>query len=881
MQTTDVSTFVNINTPRFICFDSTDNNIMYCTTENYIYQINVQTKDTSLYLPGWLSYPAGIVSDDGNVYYVNRSGRSIMKVTPDKDTTTFASTDFSRLPMGLCFDSDNQKFYCSAQGDSGSFILEIDIAGNVSIYASGQPLNYPLGITLSSDNNDVYTADGGLITKTIKDITNNTITSIYGRVPNARAVAYKNNIVYCSTSGDTIYAILPNGDVHPLVTSDLISDTRDIINGPMENNRNTFYVTNYGNGSIVKIVANNTIYVDPVFNKVLGTTPFSLNAISTSTSQIYYASNNIDVATVDDSGIVTVKAVGTCTITLTQTFDGEIDASASTTIEVTDYLIDKIIDNNEEFSGIALDLNNSNIMYAVNRSNSSIQKINLTTKELSWYGGLGWDPYGIAFDGSNVYVSENNTILKFTSSNISSVFADNLPNPRGLYFDISESQLYGAGYEKVIKINTNGIVSIYSTNIFEQFLGIAIDESTKDIYVNTNSSVFKVVINSDGNITTTKLADISNARGIVFVNGVIYCSTSDNTAYQIVPGNVVTVLPWISSSLLTNSFSIISGLDDGTANTFYVSTGGNGILNIIDSRNINITSEITVQSVFNKTLGATPFNMNATSNNPSTIRYSSSNTNVAEVDSDGVVTIIGLGNCTIEMAQDASNNDNIFYSECSAASSVNVNAPIITVVPLINKILTDSQFTINATSDSPLPINYVSSNISVVAVGLTTGEVTIMGVGTAFITSKQFINDVEISSGITTVNIYSNEPFGNVTAMNYDNSNNLLYVYSNNEYPYNFITIDGYGNTSSLNIYMSGANITCINTDSNIYVGGTFNTLSGNQNNVNISELKNVDIPYSTIQLSVNNTFVDSIESNQTIGIITTDNGKPFEISKK
>lgn len=890
---TNVLPFVSITGPKCMCFDPTDNNIMYCSTrpDNSIYKINITTKETSVYLTGF-DDPNGIVFDNNqNLYCANYGSGIITKTTPGKITTTFASG--INNPFGLCFDNENQLFYCSSI--NGSQIYKIEMNGNVSLYASGAPLSFPFGITLDPETKAIYAANltGSGVTKTIKENTNNTSTTLYGTVSGSRAVAYKNDIVYCSTVGDTIYEI-SNGIVEPFVSSSLISDTYHIINGPIENNRIPLYVTNYTYNSIVKIFPSDKIEVNPLFSKVLGSSAFSLNATSTSTSQIYYTSSNTNVADVGlESGIVTIEGVGACDITLTQYFEGQVSATASTTIEVSSYILSKDIESNFAYVGIALDTKNPNIMYALNNSFGLVEKINLLTKTVDQYLGIEGVPNGITLDNdNNIYVvSGFNTIHKFITPNNSSIIAQNLPTATGLCFDSLEEQIYCACNEKIIKIDMNGNINTYSTNYFHQFLGITIDEFTKDIYVNTSSAVLKVIINSDtGNTTITKLADIPNARDITFVNGVIYCSTSDNIAYQIVPGELSAVVDWISSPLLSNSFSIINGPNyDDNVYTFYISTSGNGILKIIDGRDIYITSVINVNSVFNKLFGDpndSNFNMGAISSNPSTITYLSSNTNVAEVGlTTGDVTIKGTGSCQITMTQnayhDAYINNNVFYSDCSAVSTINVSSPTITVVPLINKILTDSQFNIIATSNSTLQIYYESSNSNVVVVDSTTGEVTIVGVGTAIITSKQLFNGVIISSATTTINIYSNEPFGNVTAMNYDTNKGLLYICSSNEYPYNFITIDNSGNTTSLNIPTVNANIKCINTDSNIYVGGTFNSLSGNQRNVNISELINEDISYSTIELSVNNTFVESVENNQTIGIITTDNGTPFEISKK
>jgi hypothetical protein len=902
---TQVLPFVDITAPDYMCINPTDNNSMYCSSKNYgiVYKIDITSGTIYNFLTG-INQPTGIAFDDNNNLYCVESGNNrIIKTTPEPDKITTIFTTYSGWYgdlLDLCFDSANQVFYSSTKfSGNGSNIVKFDMNGNISIYVPQPPVDNPKGIALDNENNAIYVANYNFISKT--DL-NNDITSSYVRDQyNTRSVVYKNSFVYFCTDDGTFKIIKSKNNVVPLVSSPSLYGSFDIKNGPIENDRYTFYVSCTNYNKIVKIVMQG-IFIDQQFNKVVGTSPFFLTPFfSTYTLPIQYMSNNTNVAIVGlETGEVTIIGEGSCIITLSQYSGNELIATTNTTIIVTDYAIYKILDNcDQHYKGIALNITNPNILYAINKNSNVIHQINITNKYIEDdYGRVLYPPVGgMVFDNeNNLYAGNKYNMVKFTSKNNSSIFATVPPETwegiTGVCFDSLDDNLYCTISSYIVKIDMDGHKTIYSTDIGAEFFGIAIDKYTKDIYVNTNSSIYKVVIDSDtSNTITTKLADISNARGIAYLDGVIYCCTSNDNAYQIVLGQVVNVLDWISSPLLVNAYTIIAGPGDGTADGFYVSTSeasgivGNGILNIIDNRDINIVSEISVNQTFYKTIGNQNFNMNATSNNPSNITYSSSNTNVAVVGlNTGEVTITGLGSCKITMTQNVYHNayvnDKIYYLECSAESTINVAAPIISVVPSINKMLNDSPFTITATSNSTLPISYDSTDSSVVSVESTTGEVTINGVGSATINSKQMFNNVQVSSATTLIKVYRNQPFGNVTAMCYDNIRGLC-VCSNNEYPYNFIKIDDNGDTTSLNIRTTNADITCINTDSNIYVGGTFSTLSGNQRNANVSELTNEDILYSVIELSVNGTFVDNIENNQTIGITTTDNGIPFEISKK
>jgi len=546
--------------------------------------------------------------------------------------------------------------------------------------------------------------------------------------------------------------------------------------------------------------------------------------------------------------------------------------------------------------GLALDSNNPNLMYETEwRFGNGLKQIDLITKNILDYGIVNLAT-GVTLDNmGNIYtVNNDNKMQKFIPGDPNGYIFANLPSvTRGVCFDNKTDIFYCSSSTSIIQVDINGNQTVYATSdLFSELYGIALDMTTKDIYVASynNSCVLKIVKDPiTGNTTTTKLTDISpNPRGIAFVDGVVYCSTTGNTIYQIIPGKNVgqqtSVISWVTSSLLNEMFDIISApKDEFNNNVFYVSSNNSPqyIVKIVSNPAINIPTTITVNSVFNKALGDPDFNLNATSNNPNPIIYTSTDNFVATVDDTGLVTIISEGQATIIMSQSEYIDGNITYSSTSTQSEINVSLPVITVAPAFNKIINDSQFNLNATSTSPLlPINYESSDTNVATVDSTTGEITILNLGQTIITLTQTYDNEIVATATTQINIV-NEPFGNITAMNFNPINNLLYVCSNNGYPKNFMTIDDNENMSSLNIETTNANIQCISANSNIFVGGAFNGLSGNQKNVNISELQNQNVNYSTIKLSVNSTFVDNIESNQTIGVITTNSGIPFEISKK
>jgi hypothetical protein len=77
------------------------------------------------------------------------------------------------------------------------------------------------------------------------------------------------------------------------------------------------------------------ITVDASFNKTYGNTPFNLDATSNSDASFNYSSQNDEIATVDENGLVTLVSPGEVIIDISQNaIEGFTSASTSTTITV-------------------------------------------------------------------------------------------------------------------------------------------------------------------------------------------------------------------------------------------------------------------------------------------------------------------------------------------------------------------------------------------------------------------------------------------------------------------------------------------------------------------------------------------------------------------
>lgn len=142
------------------------------------------------------------------------------------------------------------------------------------------------------------------------------------------------------------------------------------------------------------------------------------------------------------------------------------------------------------------------------------------------------------------------------------------------------------------------------------------------------------------------------------------------------------------------------------------------------------------QSSVSKTFGDSDFTNVATTTGDGAITYSSNNTNVAEVNSStGKVTIVGAGTATITANAAATT----YYTAASATYTLTVSKATPTVSftnTAVNKTYGDANFTNLATATSGGTITYQSGNTDVATINSNTGEVTIVGAGTATITAN-------------------------------------------------------------------------------------------------------------------------------------------------
>ena len=136
-----------------------------------------------------------------------------------------------------------------------------------------------------------------------------------------------------------------------------------------------------------------------------------------------------------------------------------------------------------------------------------------------------------------------------------------------------------------------------------------------------------------------------------------------------------------------------------------------------------------------KTYGDPSYSLGASTDSSLPLSFASSNTNVATVDANGEVTIVGAGVATITISQIGDSN----YLSAEVTHELTVNQAVQTISGVAateTKTYGDSSYNLGASTDSLLGLTYASDNTAVATVDAS-GEVTIVGAGVAVITVSQ------------------------------------------------------------------------------------------------------------------------------------------------
>jgi uncharacterized protein YjbI with pentapeptide repeats len=311
--------------------------------------------------------------------------------------------------------------------------------------------------------------------------------------------------------------------------------------------------------------------------------------------------------------------------------------------------------------------------------------------------------------------------------------------------------IYSSSDTSVVTVNSSGQVTIIGAGSATITLSQTETASYFSGSANVSITVNKIttIINATSSYTKTYGDASFNLNAISNNTETSITYSSSNTSVATVNSSGQVTIIAAGSATITLSQTATTNYNSGTANV---------------SITVNkITTAISATSSYTKTYGDASFNLNATTNNTETsITYSSSNTSVATVNLSGRVTIVGAGSATITLSQTATTN----YTLGSSTVSITVNkiTTAINTISSYTKSFGDASFNLNATTNNTeTPITYSSSNTSVATVN-STGQVSIVGLGSATITLSQ-TSTTNYTLGSSTVSIAVNKATTTISAI--------------------------------------------------------------------------------------------------------------------
>ncbi|MBP9848352.1 MAG: putative Ig domain-containing protein [Flavobacterium sp.] len=265
----------------------------------------------------------------------------------------------------------------------------------------------------------------------------------------------------------------------------------------------------------------------------------------------------------------------------------------------------------------------------------------------------------------------------------------------------------------------------------------------------SNSNQFKIRFRNNGTGKGVRVDDILfTGQGVAStpeINSVLVANANYNTAFNYTITASQNPTSYNATGLPTGlsintTTGVISGSPTQTgvfnATISAANTAGTGNATLVITVNKG-NQTISFVSIPSKTYGDSDFILNATASSSLPITYTSSNPSVATV-TGNMVTVVGVGATNIVASQSGDDN----YNTATAVTQelvVNKANQTITFGTLIDKLDSDADFQLFATTSSGLPITYTSSNESVVLISGNTAS--IVGSGTVIITASQGGNE--------------------------------------------------------------------------------------------------------------------------------------------
>jgi hypothetical protein len=396
---------------------------------------------------------------------------------------------------------------------------------------------------------------------------------------------------------------------------------------------------------------NQTITFDSIPNKIYGNADFNLVANSTNSSiPVVFTSSDTNVVKIVNGNMIHIKSAGSVSITASQTgsdaFFPALDKVRSFTVNKASLVI-KVNDTLRN-EGVINPSFTANYTGFVNGENSSVlitpvsfQTVATANSDPGTYSiialGATSNNYNITFIPGTLTVVQNQFTFPVIPNKVygandfsASVTTTNTTNP----------VIYSSSNLSVATISSLGVIHIVgagSTEITAQQQSDGLNPSGFKMRVLT---VNKAALNVVADNKTKYEGEQNPALTISYIGFVLGENESNLT-------NVPTITTSATQSSTPGTYSIL--VSGGSSENYNLNLI-NGLLTVL----ANQTQIITFNPLLPKTYGNADFSAGATStNNSIPIVYTSSDTNVIQIQSGGLLHIKGAGVVTITASQPA------------------------------------------------------------------------------------------------------------------------------------------------------------------------------------------------------------------------------------